>query len=103
MPASGSIPKSVRRRVIERDGMRCRYCNIKVKSRKKGHIGKPPPYSLTLDHVTPVSLGGKSTDDNLVVCCYWCNAAKMNRVDTPRLLLREIYAAREKQQSTTDE
>lgn len=47
-----------------RDGI-CHYCKQKF-----------PVSELTLDHIVPVSRGGKSTKGNLVVCCRKCNQAK---------------------------
>lgn len=49
--------------VFERDGHKCVYC----KSKKH----------LTLDHLTPRSLGGSDKDrNNLVACCKFCNSNK---------------------------
>jgi len=43
----------------------CHYC------------GRPTsPKKLTMDHVVPISRGGKSTKGNLVPCCKACNSAK---------------------------
>lgn len=43
----------------------CHYCGEKV------------GYSdLTMDHVVPLSRGGRSTKDNLVPCCKSCNTKK---------------------------
>ena len=43
----------------------CHYC------------GRPvPPRELTMDHIVPVSRGGKSTKGNVVPCCKACNNAK---------------------------
>ena len=33
----------------------------------------------TLDHVKPLSLGGKSTKDNMVLACKTCNGEKGNK------------------------
>ena len=35
-----------------------------------------PPKELTMDHIIPVSRGGKSTKGNVVPCCKECNNAK---------------------------
>lgn len=35
-----------------------------------------PPKELTMDHIVPISRGGKSTKGNVVVCCKECNNAK---------------------------
>ena len=53
--------------VFLRDGYRCQYCDTDV-SRK----------SATLDHVLPVSLGGKSVWENCTTACGTCNATKGN-------------------------
>lgn len=43
----------------------CCYCGIK-------HTEK----NFSADHDIPVSLGGNTSDDNLVYCCTKCNSAK---------------------------
>jgi 5-methylcytosine-specific restriction endonuclease McrA len=35
-----------------------------------------PPRELTMDHIVPVSRGGKTTKGNVVPCCKECNNAK---------------------------
>ncbi len=55
-----------RKGVFARDGHRCQYC---------GASGEP----LTLDHVVPVSRGGKHDWTNLVTSCVTCNNAKGDR------------------------
>lgn len=35
-----------------------------------------PPRMLTMDHVVPLSRGGKSVKGNVVPCCKECNTAK---------------------------
>jgi 5-methylcytosine-specific restriction protein A len=43
----------------------CHYC------------GRPTsPQELTMDHIVPVSRGGKSTRGNVAPCCKECNTAK---------------------------
>lgn len=53
--------------VFLRDKFRCQYCGIAVTRS-----------SATLDHVLPVSHGGKTTFDNTVTACGPCNAYKGN-------------------------
>ncbi len=48
--------------VFARDGYRCWYCGSEEK--------------LTLDHITPLSKGGKSNWKNLITCCESCNHRK---------------------------
>ena len=43
----------------------CNYCG-----RQKS------PNELTMDHIVPISRGGKSTKGNLVPCCRACNNKK---------------------------
>lgn len=43
----------------------CHYCGRQVGIKK-----------LTMDHVIPLSRGGRSTKGNLVPCCKSCNTAK---------------------------
>lgn len=51
-----------RQNVMLRDSFECQYCG----ARKE----------LTLDHVHPVSRGGRNTWENLVTCCSPCNRKK---------------------------
>jgi len=43
----------------------CHYCNQPTPSRE-----------LTMDHVVPLVLGGRSTKGNVVPCCKTCNTKK---------------------------
>ena len=43
----------------------CYYCKKKF-----------PPEDLTMDHIVPLSRGGKSTKGNVVPCCKECNNKK---------------------------
>ena len=54
----------------------CHYCGRKF-----------PPKELTMDHVTPLARGGKSTKGNVVPCCMECNSKK--KYYTPVELLIE--------------
>lgn len=56
----------------------CYYCGEKF-----------PADKLTLDHIVPLSRGGKSTRGNMVVCCKACNQEK--KYLTPaEIILREL-------------
>ena len=57
-----------RRNIFARDGNRCQYCGKRF-----------PTSELSLDHVFPKRLGGKSTWTNLVCSCTRCNARKGGR------------------------
>ncbi|MFP4194516.1 MAG: HNH endonuclease [Desulfobacterales bacterium] len=47
----------------------CHYCGRQV-----------PPGELTMDHIIPISRGGKSTRSNVVPCCKDCNTQKKSRL-----------------------
>ncbi len=57
-----------RKNVLLRDGYRCQYCGKEF-----------APGLLTLDHVIPVSQGGKTRWENVVAACKACNNKKGNR------------------------
>lgn len=54
-----------RKNIHIRDNYACQYCG------STSH--------LTLDHVMPVSRGGKSSWENVVTACYSCNSRKGSR------------------------
>lgn len=61
--------------VFLRDLYTCQYCNVTLTKK-----------DCTLDHVHPISLGGKSVWDNSVTACGPCNARKSNSTKTkPRI------------------
>lgn len=60
-----TVSKRARYEVLRRDNHTCRYCG-----------GTAPDVALTIDHVTPVALGGTDDPGNLVVACRDCNAGK---------------------------
>jgi 5-methylcytosine-specific restriction endonuclease McrA len=57
-----------RRNIYKRDEYRCQYCGA-----------RSPVSELTIDHITPRSLGGRSTWDNCVIACLRCNRRKAHR------------------------
>lgn len=69
-----NIPPSIRRAVIERDGMVCRYCGHPVV--RVSALASYRPDGLHLDHVQPWATGGEHTLENLVVSCADCNLGR---------------------------
>ena len=59
------IPRNLRQRIIERDGLRCVYCDEDLTDAE-----------IHMDHVIPESQGGETTYNNLQVTCRKCNLAK---------------------------
>lgn len=63
-----AIGKRLRFDVLKRDAFTCQYC------------GKQPPDTvLHIDHIKPVSKGGKNTLLNLVTSCVDCNLGKSDK------------------------
>jgi len=52
-----------------RDGLACCYCGSGIEDGAK----------LTLDHLTPHSLGGSNAPENLITCCHRCNSSRGTR------------------------
>jgi hypothetical protein len=61
-----NISVKTRFEVFQRDKFTCKYCS---RTNEDG-------IKLELDHVVPVSKGGKNEKENLVTSCYECNRGK---------------------------
>jgi CRISPR/Cas system Type II protein with McrA/HNH and RuvC-like nuclease domain len=57
-----------RKRLYLRDNHTCVYCNRSIYTNSN--------LVLSIDHVTPVELGGDNSHSNLVTCCKRCNSRK---------------------------
>lgn len=84
--------------VYQRDGYICRYCSIrvidtkallkmekilgkkyfKVKGTNMQRHGVALALRATIDHVKPLTLGGRTNLNNLVTSCWSCNYGKLN-------------------------
>ncbi len=62
------VVKFSRVNIYARDHHRCQYCGDRCTIS-----------GLTYDHVLPRSRGGATSWENIVSCCYACNARKANR------------------------
>ena len=69
--------------IYARDQYRCQYC-----------CSKCTIDQLTYDHVTPRSRGGRTTWENIVSCCYECNAKKANRTPAEAKMALHTVPAR---------
>ena len=65
-PANRRVPDSMRATVLVRDGGRCRRCRRAIQ--------------LEMDHIVPVSKGGKTEESNLQTLCRRCNRAKARKL-----------------------
>lgn len=84
------ISKKIRFELFKRDNFTCQYC------------GKTPPtVVLEIDHIHPVSKGGKNGHDNLITACFDCNRGKsdglLSSVPETITLKAEVIAEREEQ------
>ena len=64
--ANRRVPDSIRAAVLVRDGGRCRKCRRSI--------------NLEMDHIVPVSKGGKTEESNLETLCRRCNRAKSKQL-----------------------
>ncbi len=63
----GKVSNKLRFQIYARDGYKCKIC------------GQDDEYkNLEIDHIKPISKGGKSTPDNLQTLCKNCNKSKDN-------------------------
>jgi len=73
LPSYDRMPRQevrfTRKNIYFRDRNRCQYCGRKF-----------TPKELNLDHIVPISRGGKSTWENVVCCCFACNHRKGSRL-----------------------
>lgn len=66
---TGSLPVSIRFKVLKRDNFMCAYCGR-----------RPPEVELQVDHVMPRSKGGSDNLDNLTTACSDCNLGKSDHL-----------------------
>lgn len=66
--------------IYKRDNFSCQYCGI-----------KPGSEELSIDHIVPKFLNGKTNWENCVLCCVPCNTSKANKLlkDTNMKLLKK--------------
>lgn len=63
----------LRERIKVRDDFTCQLCFLSTSDEKN--------LLLEIDHIVPLSKGGKSTEDNLQVLCWRCNRSKGAKTD----------------------
>lgn len=56
-----------KKNILRRDSYTCQYC------------GRNSGERMTIDHVVPRSLGGRTIWENVVTCCRTCNTKKGNK------------------------
>lgn len=72
--AWGRLPKSTRRKqkdaILIRDGYRCQYCGRNMLVDVDSFL------LISIDHIQPMTSGGKHGPDNMVTACIPCNVLK---------------------------
>ena len=63
------VRKDLRIALYLRDGLACVYCGSGIEDGTK----------LTLDHLTPHSLGGTNKPNNIITACHKCNSSRGKR------------------------
>lgn len=78
-----------RNKVLRRDNYTCIFCGARPGDKRKGKVLRRSDF--TLDHLIPVSKGGRNTWGNTACACYWCNHRKADRTpnEAGMKLLRE--------------
>lgn len=74
------INKTLREYVLIRDKYTCHYCGRRIPF---GRAIYPHQVHMQVDHVIPVSKGGRSVLNNLVACCSDCNQLKKHYTLSP--------------------
>ena len=67
--ARAYIPVNLKRLVIDRSQNNCEYCKFPMQFSLD---------SMEIDHIFPVSRGGKTIAENLAFACHGCNQYKRN-------------------------
>ena len=68
-----------KKNIMVRDGFKCAYCGAK-------------DVRLTIDHITPKALGGKSTFENCVASCKPCNSRKGHKLCSEARMYPKVHA-----------
>lgn len=67
-----------RRAVLRRDQYTCAYCGMQIGDKSRGQV--LTKQNFTVDHVLPLSRGGRNTWGNTVCACPPCNQRKADRM-----------------------
>lgn len=65
-----SIPSEVKSYIFQRDKFQCQSCGKNCQE-----------VNLSIDHIIPLSRGGKNDISNLQTLCLTCNQRKTNKID----------------------
>jgi 5-methylcytosine-specific restriction endonuclease McrA len=60
-----ALVRCTRKNVLLRDRHQCQYCGVQCR-----------PGTITIDHIVPLSRGGRTVWENVVAACHTCNRRK---------------------------
>ena len=66
------MTNNLREQIKRRDEYKCICCGASLKDE--------PHLLLEIDHIIPVSKGGKTVPENLQTLCWRCNRSKSNKL-----------------------
>ena len=78
LPMRKTITNTLRFEVFKRDKFTCQYCGSQA-----------PTVILNVDHIHPVSKGGKNDMLNLITSCKECNSGKRDKVISDESMLNK--------------
>lgn len=71
------IPKSMKKKIIERDGFKCKICGKYVSAVEDSSLLVKMGTGLYhIDHIVPVCQGGRAKEENLRLTCPKCNQGR---------------------------
>lgn len=82
------VPKDLKRRIIERDKMKCCECGkyICAEASSADRIIKFCAGMYHIDHIVPVDQGGRATEENLRLLCPHCNLTRKRRFTVEEII-----------------
>ena len=80
------INLKLRSKILERDNYTCQLCGNTNKDKSLDGIR----VKLEIDHIKPLTLGGKTTENNLWTLCSRCNAGKKSLLAYPETVKNKI-------------
>lgn len=94
---SNYVPQGVRNEVAKRDRGVCQHCKKKAARAALSPRGALQFFDendqvFHLDHLTPISKGGKHTVDNLVLACVECNQGRRHSLNANDPEIKDILA-----------
>lgn len=73
-----AMTAQMRESILRRDNWTCQRCG--------NSIYKEPNLLLEVDHIIPISKGGKTEPNNLQTLCWKCNRSKSDKISLPKVV-----------------